>query len=1492
MKISDLVRFNDERFFDGAVQLRWVQERPEQAREAATAFVFHGPRYHGASDARQDGIDGGYRLKDTASLVADLLASLLAGQRGEERNPFWLAVAGYGAGKSHLSTAIACLLSAPTDATAAQIIANVQQADAEIGATLARSVSELSKPALVLCLDGMAGFHLGNALSQAVFAQLQRYGVDAGAIRELSPRFQTAEQFVQRNLGIRAEAFGKRLPGLDGDAICARLRHHDEAIYTEVDALYAEANGVPIPVTGQESAQELIQTLCEVYCGEDGAFSGVVILFDEFGRYLEYAAEKPQLAGDSALQQLFQGVQDHSGKVRFVGLIQYELKAYLKRFSSADLRQLQRYITRFDAAEKLYLSTNLETIFAHMIGKDEAGMAAVWEQTGAERQQQLTWQRLSRALPEFARFPVWSDAERCSRVIAQGCWPLHPLATWFLTRQRDLVQSRSALTFIKDVVERIGDEEAVSAARLRQVSAAELVLRSMLPEMIAAEQQTGGTVAETLQLLLEKFQGHLSDAERLLLAGVAALEKMRVGKQAQLDAGQLLAEATALDPETLHTALQRLSVDLGALEWNADLGQYELIADASTRGQFQQWLRQRQITITAEMVRDLFVGRGAADSEIGNIETGFGSSRQIATPDWFFEAQCAHIHSLETAVKTAFEDWRQAMLPKDAKGRVIYLYLHAEDDPAAIDQRLSAVFAEALAQIGQAAAPIWVVGIADRTGAIANHLGRLYLFDEQLTTEERERFRRFVPEEQERSKRALKEAVEEGIKERLYWVAGISDVPTGRLARVGEQLFARVYPRALPFPFDGFTTSSGGGAADATQLARSLMMRQIDGNWVPAQPRRLQNRVAEVLVRSWRVLTSAGKLTEPQNPEVKLAFDWLKQVHSDDPGRSLWVSYQALMAPPYGLNASSAAVLLGLLIGGEHPPRRIEHGGQMVAAMDWVSSAFPAQRGKHFLDALILRKTTLRFLSEDSAGRWRALLERWETEERYQTLVELDREAQQLQKAEPVPEVLEGRLKYLQDKSEKAAIQLREFRAKLVEWEQGIERAERQNKVGELLRISTLLFRQRRQVEDGSCWPKPFGNDCEQLLAIGREMVSERVGDWIPRQGCQSPAEVGSFRQRMEKAISSLKDLGFETEAKALEQQAQRSIMQVEQRQKYILILNESDDYPRQTEPNSSTPVRELRDGIAKGDALIEGIKKTQSVLGEAEINARIKAIEHRQQQLRKVLDDQNKQLSAVYSLSLQSEEAVREAMVQVNRLRNIFVETPDLNDINDLAVQLQRVIADSAAWTADDVSPERQQELLQQQISDQLAKLTEDFEQQEIEPAWEMAALYQALAKERVEATQRRSEDWIKPRQQLTSTIAKATAADCDRIEKELAAAPGYLADAHREQVEALRETLELRRQALDNEARLGRLAKWRSQFPATEDIGNLSKPETEFLLKALESPPDSLTAAESAELAPITNALAAHYDQMSMDDIVARIRRLSQERRRELMALLTAEI
>lgn len=1488
MKIGNLVRFHQEHFFEGAVQLRWIQDRPEQARQAAGSYVFHGPRYHGAGEAEQEGIGGGHRLKDSASFVGDLLDSILSGLAGAERNPYLLAVAGYGAGKSHLATAIASLLGAPTSDTAQAIVEHLTQADAAIGQAVAERLEQLNRPVLVLCLDGMAGFHLGNALSQAVFAQLERYGVDAEAIRALSPRFQTAEQFVQRNLEFRADAFARHLPGWSADAILTTLRQQDEAVYTAVDAIYSDANGAPIPVVGQESAQELINTLCEIYCGPNGAFSSVLILFDEFGRYLEYAAEKPQLAGDSALQQIFQGVQDNSGRVRFIGFIQYELKTYLKRFGSADLRQLQRYITRFDAAEKAYLSTNLETLFAHMLGKDESALETLWQHTGADATQTETQQRLAPVLPGFARYPVWNEPERFARVIARGGWPLHPLATWFLTRQSDVVQSRSALTVIKESIERIADEDALDRERLRRISAAELVLNGLLSQMIAAERETGATVAETLQLLLEKFQAHLSPEQRLVLAGVAVLEKMRIAKQSQPSMEALLCEATALDGETLRAALGPLSQELGALEWNRDLGQYELIADATTRGQFQQWLRKRQAALTPEAIRNLFVRNIAKDGGLIEIQTDFGRLHEVATTEWFYAPHYAHPHTIEQAIKTAAREWEQSLHPKDAKGRILYVYLHPEDDPAELETRIERALNAERERLGQETLPLWVAGIEDREGVIAEHLGRLHLFDEPLSADEQERFRRFIPEERERSRLALKEAIAQALKERLYWIAGLDAIPDGRMKTVGEAIFDCVYPRILPFPFDGFATSAGGGAADAAQLARSLIAHQVDGPWVQAQPKRLQNRVQAVLVRSWRVLATTGKLTAPEHPAIKAALETLQQAHVEQPTRTLWDSYRALIAPPYGLNSASAGLLLGLLIGGVHPPRRLEQGGELVAAADWLGTAFPPQKGKHALEASVLERTTLRFLSEDAEGRWRALLDGWEHEKHYERLVKLAQEAERMHRVDPIPEVLEGHFKYLRDRSEAAAVKLRQFKSELDGYENSLERAERQNDVSEMLRLARLLLHKQHEVSDAVHWPASAVEACNTLLIPLRQMVSDRLAGWIPRQSCHNATDVTSFRQRIERAAASLKDLGFTTEARALEEQAQRAIFQVEKRQRFALTLAESDDYPRQPEPSDSTLVRDLLDGIEQGERLIEAVESARGVLTDPEILARIGAIRQREQRLREQLDRQRTQLGALYAAIPDSEDALREAQARAMRLLHLFVGTRDESEVSALTVQLDRMLADVAVWESGDWDVERLEELLSRQVAQQLAELAADLEAREIEPAWDMAAIYDRLMQQRLAGARSRSADWVERRWIETDRIAELDAEYCARAERELSELPAYLAAEDRARLERLRLAVATRRNELDEQARQARVQAWLQPLLKLDAIDGLDQPATERLLKTARQPPAELRTEEQDAIAPIVESLTAHLDRMSVDEILNRIERLPIPQQQEILARL----
>ena len=1491
MKVGDLVSFHTENFFEGAVQLRWVDERKAQAVKAAEAFVFHGPRYHAASDAESDGIEGGYKLKDSVSFVRDLLGSIHAGLSGEEVNPYWLVVAGYGSGKSHLALTSATLLGDPQGGIANKIVSNISQADADISKIIQADVAKLVKPVLVLTLDGMAGFHLGNALSHAVMTQLRRYGVDAGAIRALSPRFQSAEQFVERNFAFRAESFASQLSGLSAEDICARLRDNDESIYNEVDVLYIEANGTPIPVVGQESAQELINTLCDVYCAEDGAFSSVVIMFDEFGRYLEYAAEKPLLAGDAALQQIFQGVQDNSSKVRFIGFIQYELKAYLKRFGSADLRQLQRYITRFDSAQKWYLSTNLETLFAHMIGKEQSELTKVWQESGADKLCHESWQRMSGALPNYNRFPVWGDPERFNRVIAQGCWPLHPLATWFLTRQRDVVQSRSALTFIKEMIERISSEAVLKNGRLRQVSAAELILSSMLPEMIAAERESGSAVAETLQLLLEKFSTHLSHEQRQVLAGVAILEKMRVGKQSQNNMDYLLCEATALNSESLSSAILALSQDLGAIEWNRDLGQYELIADASTRGQFQQWLRKQQGKLTADAIRDLFVRRGAADTELGNITTDFALRNDISTQEWLFDAQFAHSHILEKIIQRVFQDWEQATTPTDAKGKVIYVYIHSDEDINQIETIINKTFSSELLRINYKTAPIWVIGISDQDGILADHIGRLHLFDEQMNPEDKERFRRFVPEEIDRSRQALKEGSQEGIKRRLFWISGFQDIPEGRLKQVGDAIFSKVYPSAIPFPFDGFATSAGGGAADCAQLTRSLVARQVDGNWVQAQPKRLQNRVSSLLVGSWKVLSSNGKLTEPVEENVKSVFEWLQQSHQDDPKLTLYKSLKALIAPPYGMNAASAGLMLGLLLGGISPPRRIERKGEMIASTDWVNEAFPAQKGRHFLEKSILEQSTIRFLSEDSEGRWRSLLNRWELEKNYQAICDIAKEAAQTKKIDPLPEILEGTYLYLRDRAEQISLQLKDAKDDLELLERNIERAERQNAVGELLEAATQLIKKKRVMENEGCWPEQLIYDGDVLLAMIHHMLSGVLHDWIPRQSCNSTVQVSEFRRRMDKTIESLNLLGFKSEGHILEVQSQHSIAQVEAKQKFSLTLDESEDYPRQSAPTVSTPVRDLRDAVTKGDDLIKGVQGAHSVLKADEISARIKAIEARQNKLREMISHHNSTLGNLFNLQIESEEALRDTLVKSNHLRKIFHGTPDGSEVGEMVILIERVLSDVGVWENNNISPERLEELLSQQIEIQLNQFNQFLENEEIEPAWDISAIYAALLKERIDATLKRSSDWLAPRKQMTEKITSLDLSGCILLEKELVAAPEYLSLDAKYEVGKYLDSISTRHALLTEELRISKVNEWIKRFSSIT-VHKLSKNEIEQLLKSIINPPEELTLDEKNKIDPIETQLTACLDQLSVDEIVARIERLPIEMQRQLIKIITERL
>ena len=206
--------------------------------------------------------------------------------------------------------------------------------------------------------------------------------------------------------------------------------------------------------------------------------------------------------------------------------------------------------------------------------------------------------------------------------------------------------------------------------------------------------------------------------------------------------------------------------------------------------------------------------------------------------------------------------------------------------------------------------------------------------------------------------------------------------------------------------------------------------------------------------------------------------------------------------------------------------------------------------------------------------------------------------------------------------------------------------------------------------------------------------------------------------------------------------------------------------------------------------------------------------------------------------------------------------------------------------------APERLAEILDPQIERQSAALSEELAAREIDPAWDLASVYRALGAERMDAARRRSAEWLSPRRALAEKIPTLALDGCARIESELNVVPGYLSSEDREVVEQLVEMLAQRIAALEGDARRARIQTWRRGLPAIDEIGTLDKHRTEAFLKDVQNPPETLLPEERAELAPLAEALNAHYDQTSMDEIMARIERLSAERRQALFEWLAKRV
>jgi len=591
LTLHDIIKFRGDRLFNGAVSIDWFLTDGEKRRKAAESFVFHGPKYHGVT---QDDIGHahGHRLQDTASFARKIVRRC----SGLEDQPFTLAIAGYGTGKSHLALTLATILSQPSGVTAESIVSAMKAADANIGAEIQAMLQEESRPCLIVALNGMRNFDLTAEVTRQVILQLRANSLDTSPLDDLRPRFKQAATLIRMAGESVVEELLDSFDMADIDTVLSALEEQDEHVYGKVQEFFA-SQGMPIRALGGESVRDVIDVVSREYCGTDKPFRHALILFDEFGRYTEFATVRSQVAGSGVLQDLFEGVQAHADTTTFVGFIQFELNAYVQRVAPEYKNDILRYITRYQSASKVYLSINLETLIAHLIEKQQTtGFDSWFNDEQAYEESQTIAADLHSWFPQSRNYRLWTDIDSFHTVIRKGCWPLSPLSTWFLfslTAAGKHLQERSALTLLGDFFQRSQELEAESE-RTWVLAPVSLWSDELQQELISSEESgQQGSITHAYASVYARYGARLPEDVTRILRSVVLASKMGLQVVSRDESINALAEFAGLSSYRTREGIDLLQDEYNILEWDERFKQFDILGDAVPRTQFLSFIRQR-----------------------------------------------------------------------------------------------------------------------------------------------------------------------------------------------------------------------------------------------------------------------------------------------------------------------------------------------------------------------------------------------------------------------------------------------------------------------------------------------------------------------------------------------------------------------------------------------------------------------------------------------------------------------------------------------------------------------------------------------------------------------------------------------------------------------------------------------------------------------------------------------------------------------------------
>ncbi len=1389
-KLSDVIQFRGDRIFHGAVSLDWLWTHPKLSQAAAESFIFHGPSYHGV--AQQDiGTAHGHRLQDTASFTRAVLRRC----HGLESAPFTLAIAGYGTGKSHLSLAMANMLTQPQGEVAERLVSAMETADPGAGAEVRAILKEDPRPFLVVALNGMQNFDLTAELTRQILMQACAHKLDTRELDELRPRFRQAASLTR----LASEEMVRELMetcGMDSmDEVLEALNAQDEQVYTKTQQLF-EANGLPIRALGGESARDVIDVAVREYCGENKHFAGMVILFDEFGRYTEFATIRSQIAGSGVLQDLFEGIQGNSEHVVFVGFIQFELNAYVQRVAPEFKNEILRYVSRYQSASKSYLSINLETLVANLIEKKDLGLLDSWfECDEAFRQSHQIAHQLHNWFPQSNNHRLWADAERFHHIIYKGCWPLSPFSMWLLfhlTAAGKHLQERSALALLGETLDRASGVDFLSAGSW-SLCPVDLWSDALQEELLSSEELgQQGSIAHAYASAMAKYGSQLSQLAKRLLRAIVLAGKLGLHVSSREEATQAITVLAGISPVEADACLAQMQEEYNVIEWDGNFNQFDILGDAVPRSQFLSFLRQRVAAGYDEQAKaTLFATRSQEWCDLlGNLDCDFAEQNRISTREWQFRAVTTQLQHIETQLKFGLEEWKNAIAIDEPKGMVFYCYVEPGRDieATAMEVRRTIRRVEKEACCNQA--PAFVTLMCDEEGSLGRALAELALLRDGISEVERAQFGNLVAAHQEKAQKTIRNQIESMLKEQRFITSFGDELQPARRNRFGTELFNRAYKKPLPFPFDGFSTARGNAADTCYRLILELLHGKLDFDTLTAKPAKEKNRALTVLSDSWGIFSPRGSVSrKPENPVARLIIEgWDRELKSDRSRVVIGQAIRSICLPPYGANIASASLLFAAFVAARAENLVVSRDGQILAVSQWLKEGI--FRGK-YLDLPVLDKDEL-LPAGGEASEWEELLDDWDQAESYLDESRYLEMAGDLKKRVPVPAARRDRLILLAERSLEA-------RKVLAEMDRTTETALRKMQGAyertDLSMLSwgaaSLVELQQRMKGEKPLWTEGQIETLARAVEHGRQAVIELFPIWLPGQHPNNdhPDTIGQFKHGLlNKVGGNLKALGLDEECEQLKQHVAYLVRNAETAAEARQLLRDVKNWMDEHLEVFRIPhINEIRGLIEVGKGYVNKLRGMVQRIDMQELQEARTNLADFVKKLKAAESVIMQRAGAVWDSEIQGEESLDTLLREVEWLKRAFegVDT-DLEDIALMEQALKMFQQGYARLSFDSLTWSEFRYIADSWASDMQNALGEE------ELPWTIGETVAILVDEKAKHRELMSLAWMNDLENYWSSLQPSTASEANRIYEKAANPPPYVTGDHRERASKIHKQIE----------------------------------------------------------------------------------------------------